>query len=125
MGLSAFLITNMMNALIAQQVWQIGVMKIVGASGWRIARVYMATAVAYGLFALILAVPLGAFTAYLIASLLLGLFNVPAGNLYVSPTALGVQAAVSLLVPILAALMPVIGAARITPHQAISSYGLE
>ena len=124
MGLSAFLITNMMNALIAQQVWQIGVLKVIGASSWRIARVYLATALAYGLFALILAVPLGAVTAYVLANVLLNLFNVPAGNFYLSPIALVVQAAVSLLVPILAALMPVMGAARITPHQAISSYGL-
>jgi putative ABC transport system permease protein len=40
------------------------------------------------------------------------------------PVAVGIQVAVGLVVPLLAALAPVIGGARITPHQAISNYGL-
>jgi putative ABC transport system permease protein len=47
LGLSAFLIINMMNALVAQQVWQIGVMKVIGATGWRVLRVYLTTAACF------------------------------------------------------------------------------
>nr|NIV31764.1 hypothetical protein [Anaerolineae bacterium] len=60
LGLSGFLIVNMMNATVAQQVWQIGVMKVVGATSGRVMRVYLATAFVYGLLSLFLAVPLGA-----------------------------------------------------------------
>ncbi len=122
--LSGFLIVNMMNATVAQQVWQIGVMKVVGATGWRVMRVYLTMALVYGLLSLLLAVPTGAIAAYLLASVLLDVFNVTAGTFRLMPAAVGIQVAVGLVVPLLAALVPVIGGARITPHQAISNYGL-
>jgi len=124
LGLSGFLIVNMMNATVTQQVWQIGVMKVVGATGGRVMRVYLAMALVYGLLATLLSVPPGAVAAHLLASALLSIFNVPVGPFRTMPVAMGVQIAVGLVVPLLAALVPVIGAARITPHQAISNYGL-
>ena len=124
LGLSGFLIINMMNATVAQQVWQIGVMKVVGATGWRVMRIYLAMAAIYGLLSLLLAVPLGAIVAHLLASMLLNLFNVAIGPFRLMPVAASIQIAVGLVVPLLAALVPVIGGARITPHQAISNYGL-
>ena len=41
LGLSGFLIVNMMSATVAQQIWQIGVMKAVGATRGRVVRVYL------------------------------------------------------------------------------------
>jgi putative ABC transport system permease protein len=122
--LSGFLIVNMMNALVTQQVWQIGVMKVVGATRGRIMRVYLATALLYGLLALLLAVPAGALAAYVLTAVLLNIFNVAAGSFGVMPQALAIQIVAGLAVPLLAALVPVLGGARITPHQAISNYGL-
>jgi len=124
LGLSGFLIVNMMNATVAQQVWQIGVMKVVGASAGRVMRVYLTMAAVYGLLSLFLAVPLGAVAAHLLASMLLGLLNVIDNPFRVMPVAAGIQVVVGLVVPLLAALVPVIGGARISPHQAISNYGL-
>ena len=124
LGLSGFLIANMMNALIAQQVWQIGVMKVIGATRERVMRVYLATALIYGLLSLLLAVLPGGVAAYLLASVLLDFFNVAAGAFRLMPVAVAIQIAVGLIIPLLAALVPVIGGARITPHQAISNYGL-
>jgi putative ABC transport system permease protein len=115
---------NMMNATVAQQVWQIGVMKVVGATGGRVMRVYLAVAVIYSLLSLLLAVPPGAVAAHLLASVLLSIFNVPVGPFRLMPAAFGIQVAVGLVVPLLAALVPVFGGARISPHQAISNYGL-
>jgi putative ABC transport system permease protein len=114
----------MMNATVTQQVWQIGVMKVVGASGWRVTRVYLTMALIYGLLSLVLAVPSGAVAAYLLGIVLLRIFNVSAGVFRLMPEAIGIQIAMGVLVPVLAALIPVIGGARITPHQAISNYGL-
>jgi putative ABC transport system permease protein len=124
LALSAFLIVNMMNATTVQQVWQIGVMKVVGATAGRILQIYLAMALAYGLLALCLAVLPGAIASYLLGAVLLNLFNVDAGPFHLMPAALGIQLAVGLVVPPLAALVPAIGGARITPHRAISSYGL-
>ena len=124
LALSGFLIINMMNATVTQQVWQIGVMKVVGGTRGRVIRVYLTMASIYGLLSLFLAVPLGAVGAHLLAGWMLGLFNIIGTQFRVMPLAVGVQVVVGLVVPLFAALVPVIGGARITPHQAISNYGL-
>lgn len=124
LGLSGFLIVNMMNATVAQQVWQIGVMKVVGATRGRVMRLYLAMALFYGLLSLVLAVPPGAIAAHLLAGWILGLMNIVDNTFHVMPNPVAIQVAVGLVVPLVAALAPVIGGARITPHQAISNYGL-
>jgi putative ABC transport system permease protein len=124
LGLSGFLIINTMNAIVAQQVWQIGVMKVIGATLGRVMRIYLMTALIYGLLALFLAVPLGAVAAHLLARSMLDLFNIVVDDFRLMPTAVLIQAGTGLIVPLAAALIPVIGGARISPQQAISSYGL-
>ena len=124
LALSGFLIVNMMNATVTQQVWQIGVMKVVGATRGRVLRVYLAMALIYGLLSFMLAVPAGAVAAYLLGNWLLGLLNIIDNPFHLMPAAVAIQVAVGLGVPLLAALVPVIGGARLTPHRAISNYGL-
>jgi putative ABC transport system permease protein len=122
--LSAFLIVNTMYALISQQTWQIGVMKVLGATFRQVFRTYLSTAAIYGALALCVAIPLGIVGAYLVSRYLLDLLNVSAGPLNIAPAAVAIQLVVGLLVPILAALRPIMRGARMTPRQAISSYGL-
>ncbi|GAB4533097.1 MAG: FtsX-like permease family protein [Anaerolineae bacterium] len=125
LGLSAFLIVNTMNAIIARQVWQIGVMKAVGATLWRVIEVYLATALLYAGLALLLAVPPGILGAHLTAVWLLDMFNVEISTLQIQPLAIVIQAVVGVAVPLLAALGPVLDGARVTVRQAISSHGLD
>ncbi len=122
--LSAFLIVNTMHALISQQIWQIGVMKVLGATFTQVFTAYLSTAAIYGALALFVAVPLGIMGAHLVARYLLDMLNVTAGPLRLAPGAVGIQVGVGLMVPVLAALRPVLRGARMTPRQAISSYGL-
>jgi putative ABC transport system permease protein len=124
LGLSAFLIINTMNAVIVQQVWQMGVMKVVGATFWRVACVYLATALVYGALAVLLAVPPSAFAAYAVSAWSLDLFNVPFESFEIVPSALLIQVIVGLAVPLLAALVPVAAGARITARKAIDTRGL-
>ncbi|HDQ71151.1 MAG TPA: FtsX-like permease family protein [Chloroflexi bacterium] len=125
LALSGFLIANVMNALIAQQVWQVGVMKVIGATFGRVMRIYLATALVYGLLSLFLAVPLGAAMAYVLAAWMLRLLNVQLGAFHVLPEAIAIQVGVGILVPALAGLVPVAKGALISPHQAIGYYGLD
>ncbi len=125
LGLSAFLIINTMNAIVVRQIWQIGVMKVLGATADRVMRIYLAIALTYGVLALLLAVLPAALAAHWMANRLLDLMGIAGGVFQVMPNAVGVQIAVGTGVPLLAAVVPVIGGARITPHRAISSYGLE
>ena len=122
--LSGFLIVNTMNAIIAQQIWQIGVMKVVGATSQRIIAIYLTVAFIYSLLSLGVAVPLGALGAHLLAAWMLELFNIQPGALQLMLSPLLLQAAIGLLVPLGAALVPVLGGARISPHQAIGTHGL-
>jgi putative ABC transport system permease protein len=125
LGVSAFLIVNTLDAIVVQQVWQIGVMKVFGATLWRLVRLYLATALIYGTLALVLAVPLGVLGAHAISGWLLEMFNIIAtGDFQISPLAVGVQTVMALAVAVLAAAVPVIGGVRVSPHQAISTYGL-
>ena len=124
LGLSGFLIVNMMNATVAQQVWQIGVMKVVGATRGRVARVYLAMALFYGMLSLALAVLPGAVASHLLARWLLNLLSVIGDRFRIMPMAVAIQIGVGLVVPLVAALLPVLAGAGITPHQAIRSYGL-
>ena len=124
LGLSGFLIANIMNATVSQQVWQIGVMKAVGATRSRVLRVYLVTALFYGLLALVLSVPLAAVTAKWLAGILLDLLNIPVGAIRIIPQAVILQLVMALVVPVVAALIPAYGGSRIRVARALSTYGI-
>ena len=124
LGLSAFLIINTVSAIIAQQIWQIGVMKTVGATFSHVLQFHLLPVLIYGGLALLLAIPTAAIAAHLITSHTADLVNIPVGEFRVTPFAIGLQVIVGLLVPVLAALVPAINGALITPRQAIVSHGL-
>ena len=124
MALSGFLIVNTMNAIVSQQVWQVGVMKTVGATFWCVVSLYLRAALIYSGLALLLAVPLGAVGAHLLARWILDIVNITVGAPRLVPLAVVVQVGVGLVAPLAAAAVPVIGGARITAHKAISTYGL-
>ena len=81
-------------------------------------------ALVYGLLSLALAVPLGTVAAHVLAGVLLNLLNIAAGSFRLMSTAVLIQVAAGLIVPLLAALIPVIGSAHITVRACLSSYGL-
>ncbi len=124
LALSAFLVINTLNALIAQQVPQIGVMKTIGGTTGQIAALYLSGAAAYGGLSLLLALPLGVAGGAPLANLVLATFNVSAAPFQIAWPALGYQFACGLLTPLLAALWPVWQGARISIRKAIAAYGL-
>lgn len=124
LGVGAFLIVNTANAIVAQQVWQIGVMKAVGATSGRVMAVYLMNALAYGFLSCLLAVPLAIASAHVLGGWLLDMINIVNGPVQVVPFAVGLQLVVALTLPVIAALVPVARGASISAHQAISSYGL-
>lgn len=122
--LSVILVYNTLSALIAQQTNQIGVLKAIGGRTWTIAQLYFVNVLVYGFLALCIALPLGVFLAWSITRSFLNLFNIDYDAFQYSRTALLLQLGAALVVPLLAALVPVLGGARITVREAIASYGL-
>ena len=122
--ISAFLIVNTINAVLAQQIAQIGVMKAVGATTGNVVRIYLVMTLTYGLCAVVLAVPLAAVAATALGKSLLALLNIELNGTQLVPQAILVQVILGLIVPMLAALWPVLTGARISVQRAIASYGL-
>ncbi|MCB0209038.1 MAG: ABC transporter permease [Anaerolineae bacterium] len=122
--LGLLLIFTTMTALISQQTRQIGMMKAIGARSWQIMLVYLSHVLIYGGLALLLALPLGAIAAYGLYASFLSIFAIIPGPFQVSYTAVATQIIITLLAPILAAILPVITGVHLTVREAISSYGV-
>jgi putative ABC transport system permease protein len=122
--LGLLLVYNTINAIVTQQINQIGIMKAIGASTGTIFRTYMSGIFVYGFLALLIAVPLGAIGGHLLNSFLLASFNATPQPFTVSRPAVLAQVAIALLAPLLASLKPIVAGARITVREAISTYGL-
>ncbi len=122
--LSTMLVLNTVMALITQQTRQIGVLKAVGAHRRTIMQIYLGTVLIYGLLALGIAFPLGAGTAFYASKFFLSIFDIPHAVFESSTQAVILQLLAALVVPPLAALVPILNGARITVRQAIASYGI-
>jgi putative ABC transport system permease protein len=124
LGLSTILVINTINAVIAQQVPQIGIMKTVGGLSQEIATLYLAGVAVYGLLSLMVAVPIGAWGGMALSQWMLGLINVPSSPFEILPSSLTAQIGAGLLTPLLAALWPVLQGVAISVRQALAAYGL-
>lgn len=119
--LATFLITNTMAALMSRQIRQIGVMKTVGASPLQLVGMFMLIPMAYGILALMIALPLGFFGGRFLATYVLGIVNFNAADLSF-PTWLWVlQIVLGLLVPLVAALVPVMMTSRTSVREAVDN----
>lgn len=122
--LGLLLVYNTINAIITQQVSQIGIMKAIGARFSDILLIYFMTVLVYALLALLIAVPLGALGAYGLRVGMISRVRMIPGPFEISATAVSAQAAVALLSPLIIAIIPIFAGARITVREAISTYGL-
>lgn len=122
--LSGFLVTNIVNALLAQQVRQIGIMKALGARSGQMIAMYLGMVVIFGILALLIAIPLASVVAGLATRYLAGLANVDFANTDVPPQLLILEIVIGVALPLLAALVPITFGMRITVCEAISSYGM-
>ncbi len=122
--LSGFLVINTISALLSQQVRQIGIMKAIGARSGQVMELYFIMVVVFGLLALGIAVPLGAGGAYLFSSFMATQFNFDLNNFHLPTSVLVMMILVALLVPLLAALHPILSGTRVTVREALSNYGL-
>lgn len=122
--LGLLLVYNTINAVISQQVNQIGIMKAIGATIRQILTTYFSAVLVYALLALLIAAPLGALGAHGLRLALIGRLKMIPGPFEISTTALMVQTAIALFSPLLVAFIPILAGARITVREAITTYGI-
>ncbi len=120
--LSSSLIVNTLNALLAQQLRQIGVMKLVGARSVQILGMYLILVVSYGVIALVIAIPLGAVAGYGLAWFMAYLTGAVLEGFRVVPVAVIAQTFIALLIPLGAGFFPVNNGAKTSVQEAISNY---
>lgn len=118
--LSAFLVVTTISAILAQHTKQIGILKSIGARRGQIMQMYFVLVLAFGVLALLIAIPLGMVGSQSFASLIAGMFNFDLSSEMRFPIgAIVLQVIISLTVPVLAALLPIINGTRITVREAL------
>ena len=120
--LSSSLIINTLNALLTQQLRQIGIMKLVGGRSYQILGMYLTLIIAYGLIALVLAVPLGALAGYSLAWFIANLVGAVLQGFRFIPAAVVTQVLIAILIPLGAGFFPVNSGAKTSVQRAISNY---
>ena len=118
--LSSSLIANTLSALLNQHLRHIGVMKLVGGRRNQIFEMYIALILAFGVIALLIAVPLGGQGAYALSAFIASKINFNLLGYRIVPLAFVIQIIVGLAVPLLAGLLPVMNGSRITVLRALS-----
>jgi len=121
--LSAFLVFNTISALLARQVPQIGVMKAIGAPRSDIFMMYLTTILIFSGIAVLVAVPLGMIGARVMTAQLGYMLNFDVTNYRVPPAVLLLEIGIGLMVPLLAAMVPIWNGTHITVRQAIDARG--
>jgi putative ABC transport system permease protein len=122
--LSAMLVVNLIAAMLAGQVREIGVMKTLGGRNGQIASLYLGVALLLGLVAAALALPTAAFVGYRYAALKAELLNFDVTGYSIPTGALALQLAVGALLPLLAATLPVVRGCRIPVSAALRDFGI-
>ena len=124
MIVSAFLVVNVINTIVMEQKRQIGVLKSLGATRWDIVIIYCGMALIYGLigtiFGVLLAVPVAALMAQAIAPMV----GTYIEALRISQVGVFTGIALGLLVPVLAALPPVLNGTRVSILDAMTDLGI-
>lgn len=118
--LSSSLIANTLSALLNQHLRYIGIMKLIGGRNRQVLLLYLALILAFGVIALLIAVPLGGAGAYGLATYIAETMNFRLLEYRVVPLAFIAQVAVGLLVPLIAGLAPILTGSRITVLEALS-----
>jgi len=122
--LSGFLVVNLIAAMLAGQVREIGVMKVLGAGPRQVAAMYLALALWLGVVAAAVALPVAAEVGYRYAELKAELLNFDLTGYTIPRWVILLQFAVALLFPVGAAAIPVSRGSRITVGDAFREVGL-
>lgn len=121
---SGFLVTNIMNTIIMEQKQQIGVLKTLGATFRDTFMIYAGIALAYGVIGsglgILLAVPVASLGAQAIAPV--AFTYIP--GFEISMTGILAGLGMGLLVPIVAAIIPVLNGTRISILEAMTDFGI-
>lgn len=119
--LASFLIINMISFILTRQLRHIGIMKSVGAKASHIMRMYVTLVLILGIAGAIFGIPLGQVGTHLVVSYIARLLNADVAR-YTPPVYLFIlQLGIGLIIPVTAALPPILIGSRITIKAAMDN----
>jgi putative ABC transport system permease protein len=122
--LSGVIVVNLLTALIAAQVRQIGVMKALGGTRGQIARIYFGQALLLGGAALLIAIPLGMWGARVLCRYNAYFLNFDINDWSVPLWVYALVILVGIIAPLLAAAYPAWKGSGISVREALADYGV-
>lgn len=122
--LSGILVINLLTAMMAAQVRQIGVMKAIGGTGGQIARIYFGQALFLGIAAVIVSVPLGIIGSRALCRYMAMFLNFDINSFAVPLWVYLLVAVIGIAAPLVAAALPVLRGTAVPVRVALSDFGL-
>jgi len=122
--LSGILVINLLTAMMASQVRQIGVMKAIGGTRWQIARIYFGQALFLGVAAVIVSLPLGIIGSRALCRYMAYFLNFDINSFTVPLWVYVLVALVGIAAPLIAAAFPVLRGTGVPVRVALSNFGL-
>jgi putative ABC transport system permease protein len=122
--LSCSLIVNMISAIMAREIRQIGVMKAIGASTGKIASIYLSMVLIIAFGATIIATPIGILAGTKYAGFVASMLNFTLFDTSIGIAALCSIIFIGTILPGLVALIPVYQRASTSVNDALNDYGV-
>ncbi|MEM7030093.1 MAG: FtsX-like permease family protein [Chloroflexota bacterium] len=122
---STVLVINIIRAVLARQVAQIGIMKSMGMQRNGVMLFYFGQLFLSGVFALTIAVPFSALAAYQLSTFLGSQLNFDVISYQAPWYAFAVEVLAGVLVPLLAGMIPILNGTQVTVREAIAQTGRE
>lgn len=122
--LSGILVVNLLTALMASQMQQIGVMKAIGGTRWAIARIYFGQALFLGIAALIVSIPLAIAGTRALCRNMAVFLNFDVNSYAVPLWVYLLVAIIGLAAPLIAAAYPVWKGTGVPVRIALSDFGV-
>jgi len=124
LAVAATLVVTSVTALVTAQTSVIGIMKALGATRWTVARGYLTTVLLYAAAATPIGIAIGVASGAQLASGMEASIPIAPGPTVLSLETGAVAIGVGILLPLVAAVIPVWLGTRVTVHQAITMWGL-
>src|SRR5947209_1167615 len=122
--MSAVLVVNLLMAIMASQVRQIGVMKTIGGTRSQIARIYFGQALLLGIGATAIAIPLGILAGRVLGRAFAQFLNFDITSFAVPLWVYTLVFVVGIMAPLLAAAWPIWRGTAISVREALAAFGV-
>jgi putative ABC transport system permease protein len=122
--LSGVIVVNLLTALMAAQIRQIGVMKAIGGTRWQIARIYFGQALLLGIAAIAIAIPVGIAGSRALCGAMAVFLNFDIASFAIPIWVYLLVVLVGLVVPLLAAAFPVWRGSGVSVREALADFGV-